>query len=111
MSAAKQRGTAAETAVVRYLQRNGWPHAERRTLSGANDKGDIAGVIGVCLEVKATKAIDLAGFVDEAEVERINAEAAVGAAWIKRRGKGSPAEWYVAMTGEQFVNLLREAGY
>ena len=53
MSKAKQKGTAAETAVVRYLQANGFPAAERRALAGALDKGDIAGVVGVCVEVKA----------------------------------------------------------
>lgn len=103
-------GTRAATAVVEYLRR--WnPNVERRALSGRVDRGDIAGIVDVCIEVKACRVIDLAGFVDEAEVERRNASANVGAAWIKRRGKGSPADWYVAMTGAQFVQLLKDAGY
>lgn len=32
-------------------------------------------------------------------------------AWIKRRGTTLPGEWYVAMTGDTFTRLLKEAGY
>ena len=112
MSAAKRKGTAAESAVVAYLRDRGAIHAERRALAGANDRGDVAGIPGVCIEVKSHARIDLASFVDEAERESWNGMVPeVGAAWIKRKGKGSPADWYVAMTGEQFVTLLKEAGY
>lgn len=48
----KAKGTAAEREVVRYLQ-NWWPAAERRALSGNKDKGDVAGIPGVVVEVKA----------------------------------------------------------
>ena len=47
MSASKSKGTAWETAIVRFLKDRGWPNAERRALGGANDRGDIAGVVGV----------------------------------------------------------------
>lgn len=40
--------------MVRYLQ-NWWPAAERRALSGSKDKGDVAGIPGVVVEVKAAK--------------------------------------------------------
>ena len=40
-----------------------------------------------------------------------NAHADVAAVWAHRRGKGSPGDAYVVMTGEQFVRLLRAAGY
>lgn len=108
MSLARRKGTQAESAVVQYLRERGWPSVERRALRGANDQGDIAGLPGVCIEVKAHREIDLAQFVDEAEAERRNSGADVAVAWVKRRGKGSPAEWYVCMTGEQFVQLLKE---
>ena len=112
MSAAKRKGTAAESAVVAYLRDRGAVHAERRALHGANDRGDVTGIPGVCIEVKNHQHIDLAAFVDEAQRESWNGPVPeVGAAWIKRRGKGSPGDWYVAMTGEQFVTLLTEAGY
>lgn len=112
MSKNRAKGTAAETAVVRYLNYVGAIHAERRALRGKDDRGDIAGIPGVVIEVKNHAHIDLAAFVDEAERESWNGpvpECAV--AWIKRRGKGSPGDWYVAMTGQQFTQLLKEAGY
>jgi hypothetical protein len=106
----KAKGTAAESAVVNYLRQ--WaPLTERRALNGALDRGDVAGIPGVCLEVKSHAHIDLAAFVDEAVKEGRNDRADVAAAWIKRRGKGSPADWYVAMTGAQFVDLLIDGGY
>lgn len=36
----KQKGTRAETAVVRFMQAAGW-QAERKALSGSEDHGDI----------------------------------------------------------------------
>ncbi len=55
MSKSKQKGTAAETAVVKYLKANGFPKAERRALQGSLDKGDISGIDDVVLEVKDHK--------------------------------------------------------
>jgi Holliday junction resolvase len=107
----RDRGTSWETQVVRFLQDHGWPHAERRARRGARDAGDIAGVAGVCIEAKAEKRIALSEYLDEAEIEQRNANAAVGVTWIKRRGKTSPGSAYVVMSGAQFVQLLREAGY
>ena len=111
MSRSKRLGTSWESAVVAYLQEHGWPHAERRVLHGALDKGDVTGIPGLVVECKNTAKIELAEFLDEAEWEKRNARAAVGVAWIKRRGKASAGEGYVLMTGLQFTELLREAGY
>lgn len=111
MSASKRKGTGWETAVVTYLKENGVPHAERRTLNGAKDRGDIAGIPGVVIECKNEKTVTLATYMDETEKERRNDNASIGAAWVKRRGKASPAHGYVVMTGERFLRLLADAGY
>jgi hypothetical protein len=108
VSASKRKGTAAESAVVQYLQAMGFTQAERRTLNGAKDRGDIAGLPGIVIEVKNCARQELASWVGEAETERENDGASLGAVWHKRRGKGYPAEWFVTMTGEQFVLLLRD---
>ena len=108
MSAARAKGTAWETAIVNYLIGEGFVMAERRALAGALDKGDITGIPGVVIEAKNCKTINLAQFVDEANVEAINANADVGVAWVKRRGKTSPAEAYVVMSGTTFIELLTE---
>lgn len=117
MSAARQKGTAAESQVVAYLRACGWVHAERRALRGVNDVGDIAGIPGVLIEVKAHRTFALAEWLDQVlgAVVRIRelgwADGIVGVVWHKRRGKGSPADWYVTMTGSQFVSLLASAGW
>lgn len=111
MSASKRKGTGWESAVVTYLRENGVPHAERRSLNGANDRGDIAGIPGVVIECKNEKTITLAAYADETETERRNDGARIGLAWIKRRGKASPAYGYVLLDGATAVRLLAEAGY
>jgi len=111
MSASKQKGTAAETAVVRWFQDHGWPRAERRALSGAYDMGDINLEPGIVVEVKNTKTITLAEFVAETERERINANAEFGMCVIKKRGTTDPGQFYAVTSLDQMAWLLRAAGY
>ncbi len=110
MSKSKQTGTRFESALVAYLRENGVPHAERRATSGANDRGDIAGVPGVVFEAKATAKLDVAGFMAEAAKERDNDDADIGVVVWKRRQKpiGQAA---VILPLEDFVFLLEEAEY
>ncbi len=111
MSASKQKGTWWESHVVQYLRECGWPHAERRALSGAQDKGDLLGIPGLVIEAKNVAKHSLAEWLDEATVERDNANARHGVVWFKRRGYTSPGRAFVLMDGETFTNLLAEAGY
>lgn len=104
----KAKGTSAETAVVRFLQTIGFPYAERRTLNGTHDRGDIAGIPSVVIEVKNCAKTELAAWIAEAETERDNDHATLGVVWHKRRGKTNPADWFVTMSGAQFGALLRE---
>jgi hypothetical protein len=104
----KAKGTAAETAIARYLQANGFPYAERRTLNGTHDRGDIAGIPSVVIEVKNCAKTELGSWIAEAERERDNDGASLGVVWHKRRGKTDPADWFVTMSGAQFAALLRE---
>lgn len=109
MSANKARGTRAESAVVAYLRSLWWPHAERRVLNGSQDKGDVnlGNGLAVVVEVKDHARMALAEWVDETAQETENANADIGVVWHKRRGYGSPGEWYVTMTGATFAELLR----
>lgn len=112
MSASKAKGTAWESAIVAYLREHGAPHAERRTLTGAKDKGDISGIPGLVIEAKNAARADWATWVDEATKEATNvAPGTLGVVWAKRRGRTSPADGYVMLTGAQLVTLLAEAGY
>lgn len=49
----KEKGTKAETDFVKYCNtKQGLPFVERRALNGTRDRGDIAGIIGVVIEIK-----------------------------------------------------------
>lgn len=108
---AKQKGTAWETSLVRYLRDRGWPLAERRALHGNTDLGDITGIVGVVVEAKNHKTLNVAAWVTEAETERDHAGAKVGVAWYKRRGHTDPGKGIVAMSGDTFTDLLKAAGW
>lgn len=92
MSRSRDIGTATATAVVKYLRTHGWPHAERRALTGAQDQGDITGTPGICWEVKGGKTAEQAGdgliadWLDETETERRHAGADIGILITKRKG-------------------------
>lgn len=111
MSKQRAKGTAAETAVVRFLKDHGFRYAERRALHGTADKGDITGIGPVVLEVKNHKTLDLAGWLKELEVEILNAKASTGAVVAKRRGTTDAAAWYAILPFGDLVELLLEAGY
>lgn len=102
----KAKGTAAESQVARWLQAHGFPHAERRALAGNSDRGDIAGIPRVSLEVKACKTMTLAAWVDESIAEAVNAGAEVHAVVHKRIGKGDVGDWYATLPVSVLAELL-----
>ena len=113
----KEKGTAAETAVVRVLRTHGFPHAERRTLKGIYDQGDITGCIGLCFEVKggdaAKNASDnqITAWLAETETERVNAGADIGILVVQRRGigPGNADRWWAILRLGQVAALSRLA--
>ena len=110
MSRARAKGTAAETAVARYLKANGFPHAERRALHGAADRGDILGVPGIAIEVKAVAAPSYQAWLAEAAAEAGNAGVPLGIVVHKPRGVGldRPGDFTVIMRLAAFAELIRE---
>ena len=110
MSKSKAKGTAFETLIVNYL-RDAYPNVERRTLSGIHDKGDIAGTNKKLIwECKDHKTLNFSGWLNEAEVERVNAGAEFGIVVAKRRGHGNAGSQYAVLTLEALVQLLKRAG-
>jgi Holliday junction resolvase len=91
----KQKGTLFEREVAEFLQSTGHPLVERRTLSGKNDRGDLSGIPSWTFELKSTKELDLAGAVDEARVEAINAGTLWYAAIVKRRRRSIGEAYFV----------------
>lgn len=106
---AKQRGTAAETAVVNYLRSQGFPLVERRALAGSLDKGDISGLLHCCVEVKDQVKLTFGPWLKESQVETVNAKARWGWVWAKRKGFTDPADWYVLMDGRTLTDMLTAA--
>jgi hypothetical protein len=113
----KARGTQAESSVAAYFRKRGWPFAERRTLSGSADKGDLAGIHGIAGtfvgEVKSCKTVNVPGWLREAAAEQANAGASVSAVISKPRGIGHDrvGEWHAFLTVRQLCDLLAAAGY
>lgn len=110
----KKIGTAGESAVVNVLRVKGYPHAERRALKGARDEGDITGTPGLCFEVKAGKQAweasdaDIAAWLAETEVERVNAKADVGILVVQRKGVGpkNAHRWWAYLTSSTLAQLV-----
>lgn len=111
MNRSKRKGTAGESAVVSTLVEAGWPHAERRALAGTKDRGDVAGIPGVVIECKAEASYDIPGWLREAAAEKANDGAEHAAVWFKLKGKTDPRQWAVCMTGQEYMDLLKAAGY
>ena len=112
MSRSKQKGTLAESAIVNYL-RQFWSTVERRALSGINDKGDIAGIPKIAIEVKNQKSYKIHEWIKETKQEQINAEADFGILVIKPNGIGVSKvdQWWAVLTLDDLVQLLGKAGY
>jgi hypothetical protein len=110
MSVARRKGSAFESAVVAYLAEHGFPDCERRVMGGIRDRGDVAGVPGWTLELKAERSLDLAGALTEAQLEAVHAGTANFAAILKRRSH-SIADAYVVLPLSAFASIIsKESG-
>lgn len=110
-TSAKKAGAAFERLIADYLRDTVDDRIDRRVKTGANDRGDIAGIRTpwndrVVIECKNTTRMNLSGWLNEAEVERVNDDAYIGVVAHKRHGKGAPQDQLVTMTLENFAKLL-----
>lgn len=95
-----------------YFQHSGFPGADRLTLRGSKDRGDVGLCPGVIAEVKYNKSMDFAGWLRETEVERENARAVVGFLVVKAPGIGRTrvGQWWSFMYQGQWDDLRTAAG-
>ena len=110
-TSAKQAGARFERIVADYLASHVDDRIDRRVKTGALDRGDIGGLrhMGgrVVLELKDYGGrLQPGPWINEAEIERGNDDALLGAVVAKRRGTTDPAEQYVLMTLGDLVALL-----
>lgn len=114
----KNIGTWTETHTARAFQRCGLDHAGRIPLKGNKDEGDVT--LGdeyawVAVEVKGGHAAEtasdaqVAAWLLETEVERVNRGAEIGLLVLKRKGKGAAnaTDWWVHLPGWAFVKLAQ----
>jgi hypothetical protein len=112
MSKAKQKGTLAETAVADFLKQT-FSAVERRTLSGKNDKGDLANVPNCVIEVKNQRSYKIHEWMKETEIERLNAGEDVGVLVIKPNGVGVSKvnEWWAVVSLETITQLIEDHAF
>lgn len=112
MSKQRNKGTRAETAVVRHIAdvldaEPGTIH--RLALHGANDVGDVGGMFvrgkRCAVEVKSHARYEIAEWLREAEAEAGNADAEFFVVVAKPKGKGerSVGDWWVVTTLDQWL--------
>ena len=107
---AKAAGSRMERQVADWLRDHVSEFIDRRTKTGAKDRGDLTGVRAhgkrVAVEIKNTARINLAGWIHEAHTEAGNDDAAVGVVIHKRHGVADPAQQWVTMTLSDLAFLL-----
>lgn len=109
----KAIGTAAETAVLKQILPY-FPTAERLSLKGANDEGDIGHCGEFIFEVKGGKQTHqigdglLAKWMDEALTEARNRGVGYGVLVVQRKGVGAPnaRRWWVYVTGGDLADIM-----
>lgn len=106
MNRPKIAGTRFERAVCDFLE-PWFPHVERQCLRGSKDRGDLLGIPGWVLELKAERALDATTALKEAQVAARNAGADWCAAILKRRSKPI-GEALVVMTLTQWADLVAD---
>ena len=110
MNRSRRKGTAFETLIQRGLSEVLGDGVLRRALSGAKDRGDIAGVRAhgrpVVVECKNCARLDLAGWVTQAQRAAVNDDALAAVVVHKRHGVGRFGAQWVSMTMDDFIAIL-----
>jgi hypothetical protein len=113
MSRARAKGTYFESLTLEAFQEY-WPDEEgalvrgahRIGVQGAHDKGDLRVPAPYVVECKNEKAMDLSGWLREAEQEAENAHKPYGIVVHKRRAHGAPGAQYVTVTLNTWLRMV-----
>lgn len=117
-ASAKQAGSRAERLVADYMAEHlDDDRINRQVKTGAKDKGDIGNVRSahgerVVVEVKDTSRIKLGEWMNEVTAEKGNDGAPIGVVVHKRKNYGEMkvGGWYVTMTLDDLIRLIRGPG-
>lgn len=109
----KDKGSGWERALVDFLALH-HIEATRIPAGATNDRGDLFIPIiewpSIDAKNYASYAGQLAGWVDRAEEQAVNAGRRFGIVWLKRKGKANPANGYVVMSGKAFATVMAMIG-
>lgn len=110
-ASARQAGSKFERLIADCLAAHVDDRIDRRVKTGSSDRGDIGGIRvhgqRVVLELKDYGGrVQVGTWLTEADVERGNDDALVGAVIAKRRARGAPLDQLVLMTVRDFVALM-----
>lgn len=110
-ASARKAGQQFERSIANYLRDELDDRIDIRPKNGKNDRGDIGGVrtphgARIVLELKNHATMSLGSWLNEAETERGNDDAALGIVIHKRRGIATAGDQYVTMTLDDLLKLL-----
>ncbi len=105
----KHRGYATQRLVADYLRERGWPYAEP---AGAGRPGtDVLGLVGVDIEVKARRGLDLTGTLRQQAARAVGGVIPVAVIRPDGYGPATVDQWPAVMPLAVLARLLKEAGY
>jgi hypothetical protein len=105
----KHRGYRSQKVVAMYLAEHGFPYAES---TGAGRPGtDITGTVGIDWEVKARKDFSPGATIKQLKDRHNGKDLPVAVLRLNGQGEANVGEWVTLLRLEDFVELLREAGY
>ena len=105
----KHRGYRSQKVVAMYLAEHGFPYAES---TGAGRSGtDITGTVGIDWEVKARKDFSPGATIKQLKDRHNGKDLPVAVLRLNGQGEANVGEWVTLLRLEDFVGLLRDAGY
>lgn len=105
----KHRGYRSQKVLAMYLAEHGFPFAES---AGAGRSGsDVTGTIGIDWEVKARTGFNPSAAIKQLKERHNGKDLPVAVLRLNGQGEANIGEWVTLLRLEDFVQLLRDAGY
>jgi hypothetical protein len=105
----KHRGYRSQKVLAMYLAEHGFPFAES---AGAGRSGsDVTGTVGIDWEVKARTGFNPTAAIKQLKERHNGKDLPVAVLRLNGQGEANIGEWVTLLRLEDFVKLLRDAGY
>ena len=105
----KHRGYKSQDILATYLSTNGFPYA---LSAGAGRSGtDVTGTLGIDWEVKDRNGFSPAETMRQLKERHNGKDLPVAVLRLNGQGEASIGDWVAMLRLEDFVNLIRDAGY